>query len=222
MRYILLIAIFNFSGYLFAQPQNEISGNNQCDYNRFKPELLAKIFINSMTGDNIQFYNNWTTGDVVLENGNIVRGEKIRYNMLLDELLWLRKSDYCAGVVYKSTVKEFIFDDKKNNTITRFKKIKLKEWTYLQVLTEGKVSLYVKRGINNVNTSLRTMDMENKFYLKKDGDYFIFSLNARSLIKILKEDKSTIRKIIQDAGLNIRIEEQLIELINRYNSSVLK
>lgn len=229
MRNLFLILLYSCISLLHAQTSGRICDTATGVDKIFGTRLLAKTYVNDIGTNSKQYYNNWSDGHVKLVTGAIVKNELLRYNLLLDELLWLRKMDYSTGIIYKNTVDEFTLFNDSNASISRFKKVRLQSWfssdsafTYLQVLAEGKVSLYVQRKVISISNSTNELKAKNKYYLKVDGVYSGFAPNLSSFSDILKADKKKMKSLIHTNHLNIRNETELIEAVDIYNESFIE
>jgi hypothetical protein len=225
MRNLFLILLFSGISFLQAQTSGRICDTAISAERMFGARLLAKTYVNTNGTNSKQYYNNWSNGEVKLVNGDIVKNELLRYNLLLDELLWLRKIDYSTGMVYKNTVEEFTLFNDSSASIARFKKAQLQSWyssdsayTYLQVLAEGKVSLFVQRNISNSTNELKA---KNKYYIETDGVYAGFAPNLSSFCAPLKDDKKKMKSIVHTNHLTIRNELDLIKAVDIYNESLI-
>lgn len=226
MRNILFLFILSIPTVISSQESNAICDTSTAYINKMLgAKLLAKTFVNTMVSNNNQFFNNWANGDVTLADGSIVKDELLRYNSFIDELLWLRKSDYSAGIVYKTTVREFVIYNEAKTPIARFKNLNVKNWysldssyTYLQVLTEGRISLYVQRRMINIDKSTKELVQKDLYYLYKDGQYYSIVPNRLNLYRIMKDEKENMRKIVRGSHLRVRKEAQLTEAIEKYNT----
>jgi hypothetical protein len=228
MRNLFLILLFSGTSFLQAQTSGRICDTASSAEKMFGARLLAKTYVNTNGTNNKQYYNNWSNGEVKLVNGDIVKNELLRYNLLLDELLWLRKKDYSTGMVYKNTVQEFTVYNDSSASTTRFIKVGLRNlyssdsaYTYLQVLTEGKVSLYVQRKVISISKSTNELKVKIKYYLKVDGVYSGFTPNLSSLSETLKDDTKKMKSIVHTNRLNIRNEMELIKAVDIYNDSFM-
>src|SRR6056297_2002353 len=151
---IILQIVFCLSG--FAQHSDyycEFKENHD-KKSGFEPRLRGKIFVNEFRGENQQniYFNDWTQGKVILKDSTVVGKKYLRYNRYIDELLYLRTSDYKMMVVDKDMLRGFELMLDGNEKKARFVLKKFKPWyvpdtmqVFLQVLEEGKVGLYVAR-----------------------------------------------------------------------------
>jgi hypothetical protein len=188
-------------------------------------KLLARVYLNTLISNNVQFFNNWCPGDVVLTDGSTVKNELLRYNSLIDELIWLRTNDYSRGIIYKSTVNTFVLYNEKHVPFATFKRIKFKNWfsvdttdTYLQVLEEGLLSLYVRRRVLNINKSTKELVPKDIFFIKIDDQFYSFSPNRINLYRLMKENKEKMKIIVRGGHFKIRKEQELIQAIKKYNT----
>jgi hypothetical protein len=228
MRNAILVLLFSGISFLQAQTNGRICDTLTGIDKMFGSRLLAKTYVNINGTNSKQYYNNWSDGEVKLVNGDIVKNELLRYNLLLDELLWLRKIDYSTGMVYKNTVEEFTLFNDSSASIARFRKVMLGSWyssdsayTYLQVLAEGEVSLFVQRKVINISNSTNELKAKNKYYIEVDGVYSGFAPNLSAFCATLKDDKKKMKSIVHTNHLNIRNESELIEAIEIYNGSFI-
>jgi hypothetical protein len=227
MRNLFIFSLIVISSISFAQKGNPICDTTAYLDKMHEDKLLARIFVNPIISNNNQFFNYWTNGVVELSNGNKVKNELLRYNTFIDELLWLRKADYTTGIIYGSTVKSFVLYNDKNIPFATFKRIKLKNWysldstySYLQVLEEGKISLYVQRKvvkIGNIDKSTSELVPKDQYYLLKDGLYYAFVPSRMNLYRAMKEDADKMKSVVRSSHLRVRKEPQLIEAIKKYN-----
>jgi len=226
MRNLFLTLLFSGISFLQAQTNFRVCDTASID-KMFGVRLLAKTYVNTNGTNSKQYYNNWSAGTVNLVTGAVVKSELLRYNLLLDELLWLRKMDYSTGIVYKNTIQEFTLFNDSSASIARFKKVRLRSWhssdsvyCYLQVLAEGKVSLFVQRKVISISNSSNELKTKNKYYLKVDGVYSGFAPNISSFSEKLKDDKKKMKSIVHTNHLNIRKETELIEAVKLYNEDL--
>ena len=110
---VLLVIVSNIK--LFSQNYSCNCKSENSFIEDFEKKLNGIIFINSIIQYDIQLFNKWGNGDVILYDGSVIKNKYIRYNKYLDELLWLRKSDYKSAIVDKESISEFILYDEKNN-----------------------------------------------------------------------------------------------------------
>jgi hypothetical protein len=224
----LILILFFLLGF---EPENFSQFNNcQCtskDMNEknFEEKIIARIFINQMIGNNNQYFNAWTSGDIYLNDGCIIKNELLRYNTYTGDLLWLRKADYQTGVVNKQVIMGFTLYDQNNLVNAKFKKIKTKNWysgdsanIFFQVLAEGQISLYANRKSQSLKNTNEIIE-KDEYYLLKNGVLSKFTPNRYSLYRIMGEEKPNMRLVIRSEHLRVRKEPQLIRAIELYNKN---
>ena len=228
-RIKIITGLLFISFFAFAQNYPDMDSNKDtlpC----FKGPILAKTFINPFPANNLQFYNDWSPGNIILENGTVIKNELLRYNAYLDELLWLRKSDFKQGVVNKQTVTGFTCINEENKEEIFFTKKRIKRWylndssdVFLQVLVAGNVTLYSYRAVT-YNSDIHDLENNEMYFISTNNGLQRFKPNRVSFLKLFTgEDKSKVKSILKNYRLKVADEGQLIEAIRIYNDSpVLK
>ena len=160
----------------------------------------------------------------MLESGEIAKNKYLRYNALLDEILWMRISDYKIAMLYKDLVQGFTLYSEEGKKQKVYKKTIVPDFVYLgsiflEVLAEGKYSLYCYRRIDMIPTKYELYP-DFQYYLKMDEDYIHISLRRSSVFKAFSdEEKTKIKSIIRSNRLKIKKNEtdliRLIVLLNR-------
>lgn len=186
-------------------------------------KILAQNYSYKILPD-IQFFNDWTSGDVLLTSGDIIHSQMLRYNGYMDALFWVRKRDYLFAIVERNIVASFVLYDIDHKPFASFKKLKMKGLNgssdsadvYLQVLAEGKLSLYVRRKITVFKTD-NNYFKDYMFYLMKDGITYPLNLRRHSLLRLMGTEKSVMRGIIRENKLHLSEENQMIKAIELYN-----
>lgn len=192
----------------------------------FERKLVGKLFINQFISDNLQFYNDWTIGEIIFNDSTIIKNKFLRYNGYIDGLLWLRENDYQVCVLNREDIAGFNLYNKNNEVFTTFKNIMYKDWltndsaqVYMQVLTEGKISLYIHRRVRR-ETHTNKLYEHFVYYLYKDGVFHPLKLGRVSLIRLFpeKEDKEKLRSILWKNKFRVKYEQDLVKAIEIYNS----
>jgi len=224
MNKLLLVVIFSGISFVFAQTSGRSFDTASMSGNMSGARLLAKAYASSNGTDNRLFHRYWMNGNVTLDNGKVVENEFLRYNLMSDELFWLRKKDFSIGVVYKNLVQEFTIFNDSARIADRFVKVRLRGAnasdstdTYLQVLTEGKASLFVQRKAIITDNAANGRKEMNGYYLCVDAQYHSFAPKLSSLCKTLGVDGKRMKSVIQENHLNICNESELIQAIKKYN-----
>jgi len=223
-RTLLFIIFLNFASAIYAQSVNLDS--------IFEPKLHGEIFHVQKVVDGNQFYSNdWIMSDIKLSSGEMVFNKQLKYNILLDEIIWLKPNGFEQVKLEKHFIDAFYFKNYKGKNIY-FKRIlsKLPPMVdstdiFVEVLAEKAASLYVYRTVriegtvNNVNGIDRYLDKivpEPRYILVlPDRQTCEFKkISKHSLIKALPEKyKSSLKDIIQQNHLAIRTENDLSILV---------
>lgn len=202
----------------------------------FSTNLTGKTFVENRTYRGDQYYNtDWLTGDVLLSTGEIVSNKKLKYNGLLDELIWL--NTVIPGVysidrplIYEFRLKNF------HNRVVRFVKINVKDSTlghkndiFVEELVKGNISLYVQRKISI--TDVMMIEREHKLYplnfigptpvyfikLSTDNYLPMSALNRASLLGLFPLQKKNLKKLATQNHVDLRTEKGLMEMIELMN-----
>src|SRR3972149_7085703 len=142
-NYILLILFtLLFSAIIRSQDYYCKCADNIEIEKQFDEKLSGRVFNGPFPGNSAQFYREWISGDVILENGSVVKDKYLRYNGYLDELLWARKPDYKTVNLDKNMVKGFVLHDKDQKLV--FEKIPVKNFLvndstdiFMELLSSG-------------------------------------------------------------------------------------
>jgi hypothetical protein len=185
--------------------------------------LTGKAFNNKFVSNNVQYFNSWSIGTIYLKDSTIVKNKYLRYNALLDEILWMRNSDYQVAVLERSKIDKVEFFDKGKNLIVTFEKVDHKniqhpenEDMFLQLLVTGEVNLYKKAEVveNKSNAELVKRDF---YFLYKNGEYINFQNKRILFVRAFGADKKLIRHILRSNFFMVRNESNLIKAVEIYN-----
>jgi hypothetical protein len=189
----------------------------------FQGKLSGRYYVNRMMNYGSQFFYKWANGDVIMNDGQIIRNKLIRYNRYYDELIWLRKPDYKTAIIGKETVDEFIIYSEDNTPYAHFRKTKIKNWyqsdsidVFLQVLTEGNISLYVFRTVTVIRNKIEIYD-KDIYYLMIDNTYYRIDPSRRGLMRAIPQKKAELKQIIRKNRLKLKSEPHLIKAIELLN-----
>lgn len=214
-----------------------INGQNVNLDSIFVPELSGEIYLKSTGIAGKQFYNDdWAESDIKLSTGELVFNKLLKYNELLDEVIWLQAEIPRQIKLEKHFIDEFCFRNDKGESV-RFRRIQIKlpQMTdtadiFVEVLSEKTASLYVFRNVR-INGNIKSVEdgvlysydtvMPQPVYILKlpRGITVTFKRIRRSaLLKALPEEyKTAVKKIIQQNYLSVRSENDLIKLVRLIN-----
>jgi hypothetical protein len=171
-----------------------------------------------------QYFNDWARGDVYLENGDVISGIFLRYDQYMDEVLWLRETDFKTGVLPRGDISGFVIYNTGKVPLAEFVRQKVKlpykadsSETFLQVLVKGNLELYAYR---------KVMQSANDFTLRDDTRYLLFSNgNAyfvgaakRLLFKVPAIDEVKMKEVLKSNKIRLDgTEFSLIRAVDLYN-----
>jgi hypothetical protein len=224
---------------IFLSGQNKIVNIVPAIDTIFTPKLTGSFFIEPKQFIGEQYYNNeWIEGDILLASGNEIKNELLKYNGVYDELIWLNQKNFSAFKVDKYLVKEFRIRNKMNE-IACFKHFYTpiaendsSESFFAEVIVEDKLSLYIQHKIavkspdyvvvNNIRKKYETLLYTPIYYLKLNNGEFlkIKQPGKKYFLKLFPEQQKSIKRIIAAEHLNIKHQEdfiQLVKLMNKQN-----
>lgn len=185
-----------------------------------------------------QFFNkSWMQSDLLLSTGEMVYGEKVKYNGFLDELIWVNSIINQQFKLDKPLIKAFRLINEQGQ-IRHFKQIIVSNPTstnqqldiFVEVEVEGKISLYIQRKINVVNTEDIVIDgtlcrqgiikPTPQYYLKLSStDYILLDIiKLKSFIQLFPSLKKQTDLVIRKNNLKLKTEEDLVKLIKLLNA----
>jgi len=231
-NFLLAISFCFIAGISFSQTSNCI-GSSDADYQaRLQAGLIGFEYMNPVKDySGTQYFSNWTIGEVFLDDGDSIRDISLRYDQYLDQLLWLRKTDYRTGILCKKGITGFkLFNPiYANDILGSFIRTAIhlpgldSASAYVQVLTTGNISLYAYRNVNIISTHEYVLNDNTRYIVISEGRQFPLALRRRSLINIPVIDKTAMKAILRSEGITIsKNEEGLIKAIKLYNEKSRK
>jgi hypothetical protein len=198
----------------------------------FDPPLRGETFLKKTGTEGRQFYNDdWVLGDIKLCSGETVFNKQLKYNVLLDEVIWLQAGTFRQVKLEKHFIIEFSLKEKQGRVII-FKKIRVKLPTmndsadiFVEVLAEKATSLYVFRSVrveetsnivNGVQTYVGNIVPQPQYIVKlPDQQTITFKrIKKKVIINALPEKyRNTVKATTQQNHLSIRTEEDLTKLV---------
>ena len=221
---LLIIAVF-----ASVQAQEK---NCRCNYYKVSEEVLEDKITGIVLSETYfklpekEIYNQWSVGDILLNNGERITNRVIRYDGISDNLIVSSLKEDVKLAVEKNTIKGFDIIMYKSDKILHYKKLNIKnilssEYTvgYAQLLVSGKTSLYATRRLQQVGATNEIQTYYSYIIVKEDGTMFHFLHYSRRYIASLFPEKKVIFKShLRKQHNRVRSEEQLIQAIELYNS----
>lgn len=202
----------------------------------FAPKLTGDFFFENTHCIGEQYFNKeWADGDILLSNGLLVTNKSLKYNGLVDELIWLNSSNFGKFRLDRSSVSEFWLKDI-SGLVSHFKRINVRDSSFThqsdifaEVKAEGNYSLYIQRKViivGSVNVKLENGlcsfdDLKNtpRYYIKHpSGQHSMLTkLRRRAFLKLFPENREAITKIIKENHLKVKVESDFVKLIELMN-----
>jgi hypothetical protein len=187
--------------------------------------LEYKDPVKGFTGN--RFFGTCSTGEVILENGDIITKIPLSYEQYSDELLWIRGKDQKRCILNKDQVKAFNLLDESNNFKANFvkKRIKLQfnpdsTDRYIQVLESGKFTLYAYRNVKKAAVEFVLVD-NTKYLIFNNGQYTLVSLNRHGLMHIPRVDKYRMKLVIKSNNIKVKGNEpEFVRALKLYNQTL--
>ena len=227
MKRLYLYLLFSLSICQVYSQQSDCQCSSDEDYGiRLRTGLIGAEYHNPVEGyEGEQYFNDWTAGDIMLINGEVIEGIFIRYEKYLDELLWLRDTDFKKGILNKNIVGGFrLYDNKKKLAASFIKKKIVLPMTdsadvFLQVLVSGQISLYAYRNVNIASNDYILSD-NTKYLISAQGHDFMLTLTRKSLLDIPVMQRKEMKSILRKNRIAVKDnEQQLIMAVSLYNST---
>jgi hypothetical protein len=199
--------------------------------------LCGELFFPAIQPDISTYFNKeWLLADLLLSDGRVITDKKIRYNCLLDEILWFEPETKQVIMLDKEGMDRFHFSDINGDSSVYFSKLKVEKsgGGYISIFAEelftGKISLFVFHDFYFDRTEILQKD---KRYIMKDvykespvfyirfPDNKIVSLKKLSRSKILSCFPSyefQIKQYMKEEGWNRTSKYEMKELFNYINS----
>jgi hypothetical protein len=182
------------------------------------PYLPGELFIPTEPLDVITYFNeDWLPGDIYLTNGEVVRNKYIKYNKLLDELLWLDPSSKKIIKLDKEGIFQFHFYNFKGDTTVYFKRITVKRHPladsskiFGQEIYNGRISFFIQYNIIIEQQELAVVNnvfCQKNIYGEKPIYYLQFlnkkavgltGLNRKSLFAVFPDKKDQIKQFFRE------------------------
>jgi hypothetical protein len=180
--------------------------------------LTGELFQPGTLPDSITFVNpEWQASDIFLQDGRIIRNKMIKYNGLLDELLWLEPESKKTIKLDKEAILSFHFHDYKGDTGVYYRKINVKQeiWTdsvkiFAEEIYTGKLSLFIFHSYAVVRKEqylFNGISYRRDIYAEEPAYYFRFDnnrtvgfkdLSGKKLYGYLPDQKDTIKKYLKE------------------------
>jgi hypothetical protein len=229
MKFIFRIIFLLLPSALLAQPSIT---NDSIEAEKINVQQLTgeKYLDLAYRNINIFFKNHWNKGSIVLPSGDMVNNLLLRYDGLLDQLIWL--NDKIGEVkLDKQNINEFYFYD---TLQYHFKKLNLSSAidssaTFCQVLYEGNLKLYVSR---KVRQQTEYFEKNTKYYLYvprptyyvllNNQFYSISKAKINAIYNAFPDKKDALKQRIKQQKLRVKNEQDFIKTIQIVEDILVK
>lgn len=207
--------------------------DNETSVLGFEPRLSGELYDFFLRADGSYYlHNTWLEGDVLLVSGKKARGERLKYNIFLDELIWLSSKTYQPVKLDKKLIKEFYIALPNQRERMVFSNITFetaysseKKNIYAHKLYEGNISLMAHRRVirtgerlashRGTQISVPRLEQNPVFYIITEDNiaYEVGRFSRRALYSIFPEHRSEIRAAFRRERLRIRSENDMVRAV---------
>jgi hypothetical protein len=228
MKQLIFILLINLTC-IINQAQEK---NCQCNYYPVDENVLEdKITGIALTDKNIklpagEIYCQWSKGNIILNNGEVIKNRNIRYDGFADQLIVDVIDNNVRLAVEKNTIQGFDIKMFNSDQMLHYKRINIKDFyttgyhsAFLQVLVTGKTSLYAYRRLQYIGQTYDLEDNYSYILIKEDGTIYHFqNFNRRYIAGLFPEKKDILKSQLRKQHNRVRDEEHLIRAIEMVNS----
>jgi hypothetical protein len=170
--------------------------------------------------------DNWTPGSATVPKGTY-KDLELRLDVYNSVLYFKRNEE---PYEFQDEVMSFVLMPNVSDTTTwmRFKKGfadgGLKPQQYVQVLVEGKVSLYKSElkllsEVNQVNQGVvKTFSTTVRYFILKNGAMQLIKLNKSDILELLKDQEAKVKQFIDELKISFKKDKDVARLLAYYNS----
>jgi hypothetical protein len=228
MKFFKTLTIFLITSTVAFSQNASVLVSNSPEQKEYPDELITAKYVGvNFKSMRQQFNENWRTGEIVLTDGKVFKNQRIRFNNFLNELVWLRESDYKIGVVAKESVKEFTYYPENGLPGATYKKLTFarslltsEKDLYVQMLVEEGDTIVCLRKFNKIGQT-DEYSLSNQYFLLRNGEYLRFYLHRSSIYSLyLAEENKKMKSIIRSNHLRVRKEAQMIKAFELYYNNI--
>jgi hypothetical protein len=196
----------------------------------YTPRLTGASFVETRYYGSPFVTPDWTRSTIVLNTGDTIIGEKIKYNGYVDEVMWINQHNYKKFKLDKSNIKEFWIQPDSTHS-AHYKHISVpiyenNQKIFLETAYEGNMSLYIYHKIRRTGRyTERYEDLSYELDILTPKDIYFFKLpdgrwiemnklRLRYLLKYFPDKKKAINRLTKKSNLSFKREDQCIELIH--------
>ncbi len=207
----------------------------------FAPRLTGEMYTEFKRFKGNPFItDDWMESEILLATGQIVHKKDIKYNGLLDQVVWLNPVNSNQVILDKLSLNEFWYVNMKGEQV-HFRRIDIVEsatghhsQVFAEAAVEGKISFFIQRRImrveaeniieDNKTYSIDVLEPKPLYYIKlPSGTYFVTGrITRHSFLKLFPDQRKVISKLLSKNHLNFRSESALIKTIELMNRELFR
>ncbi len=239
MKNTIFFSLLVFCIPIFSQ-NNLYVGTSNVD-SVFAPKLTGETFTEYKRFKGNQFItDDWMESEILLAAGQVVHNKNIKYNGLLDQVIWLNPVNSIQVILDKLSINEFWYRNLTGETV-RFRRIEIVDpasghhtQVFAEAAVEGKISFYIQHRImkteteniieNKITYNIDVLGSKPIYYIKlPSGSYFAAShITKHSFLKLFPEQRNAITKLLNKNHLNFRTESAIIKTIELLNRELVQ
>jgi hypothetical protein len=210
---------------LQCQDKETLCAGLSTDSSLYEDVLTGEYFCFNNIQKGPKYLNlDWYMGDVLLENNKVVSNQYFNFHLPSRQIIWFRGSDSNLVVLDRSKIKQLTLHPGSNKANQVFRKLSFRPYflidtntCYLQILAEGKITLFANRKITVLSSTNEAVRNDEYYIQIGQNSIKSFFLNKWKLYAIIKEDKVAMRKIIRSNHLRVKHEEDMIKALTIFN-----
>lgn len=170
----------------------------------------------------------WSIGNIITTNNDVARNQRLKYDILKNELVYYNEKYKRIFTVDPLTVSAFVLNPGMRDSIF-FQKYKgpeigyrLKPGHFVEMAYKGSVELIIRHtaDISEANdiTSKDKIIRKDLYFIQQDENIHEIKPTLRSIIKLFPEHKQTIKKTAHDINFQKRSTASLVELLGKLDN----
>jgi hypothetical protein len=169
-------------------------------------------------------FPDWNEGTIQGENGIVYKGVKVNYDVLSRSILFLLNDN---RFVFNEPVKGFTVESGAEKRIRQFSRSATVHtdlpFGFVEVLVAGKSSFYkhVEKRVIEIpeynSVGKKRIEEKIRYYLLRDGNCTLMTLNKKSLQEICSSEWTTIEPTLNKQKLSPKTEAGWIETLRLLN-----
>jgi hypothetical protein len=221
----LLLIILLFPAFCQVYSQASASEDYQ---NTLRQGLMGFEYKNTVERNKgNQYFSDWAKGIVYCENGDVITDIFLRYDKYMDEVLWLRETDFKAGILPRSDVRAFVVYNDRKEPLGEFMRRKIKlpykadsSEAFLQVLVKGDLELFAFRKVIQIANDYTSLRDDTRYIIFSGSNSCFVGASKRLLLKVPGIDEMKLKAVLKSGRIKLDgTENSLVRVIELYNQS---